>query len=133
MIAPGDIRTWLDPAGRQIDIRVGVVGGMVTASIPVAELRTAVLDAGAPVELLEVRDIENALTMIGSESRADELSVSDWPIGNGNLLVRVGLPRRRITTFDRLILLLPLLMWIAAAVHHLVARQSLAHSTAEAS
>ena len=116
LIAPGDIRTWLDPAGRQIDIRVGVVGGMVTASIPVAELRTAVIDTGAPVDLLEVRDTENALTMIGSESLAHELSVTDWPIGNSNLLVRVGLPHRRITTFDRLILLLPLLMWIAAAV-----------------
>lgn len=116
LIAPGDIRIWLDPAARQIDIRVGVVGGMVTASLPISELRNAVADSSLPIQFLEIRDSENALTMIGAESEAHELSVSDWPIGNSNLLVRVGLAHRRITTFDRLILLLPLLMWIAAAV-----------------
>jgi len=116
LIAPGDIRAWLDPGGRQIDLRVGVVGGMVTASVPVAELRTAVTDTGVPIQLLEVRDGENALTMIGSESGAQDLSVSDWPIGNGNLIIRVGLAHQQITTFNRLLLLLPLLMWIAAAI-----------------
>jgi two-component sensor histidine kinase len=116
LIAPGDIRAWLNPSARQIDVRVGVVGGMVTASVPVAELRTAVTDTGAPILLLEVRDGESALTMIGSEARAHELSVNDWPIGNSDLVVRVGLAHQRITTFDRLLLLLPLLMWIAAAI-----------------
>jgi two-component sensor histidine kinase len=116
MIAPGDIRIWLDPSARQIDIRVGVVGGMVTASLPIAELRNAVTDSAMAIPFLEVRDGENALTIIGSESRVPDLSVNDWPIGNGSLIVRVGTAHRRITTYDRLILLLPLLMWIAAAV-----------------
>ena len=70
-----------------------------------------------------VREHRRSLGDDRSESRADELSVTDWPIGNGNLLARVGIPHQRITTFDRLLLLLPLLMWIAAAAHHLVARQ----------
>jgi two-component system, sensor histidine kinase PdtaS len=116
LIAPGDIRVWLDPSSRQIDIRVGVVGGMVTASLPITELRNAVTDITLPIQLLEVRDSESALTMIGSESRAHELSVNDWPIGNSGLVIRVGLPHQQITTFDRLLLLLPLLMWIAAAI-----------------
>ena len=116
LIAPGDIRVWLDPGGGQIDLRVGVVGGMATASLPIAELRTAVIDTAIPVEFLELRDGENALTVISPESRNRELAIADWPIGNGNLAVRIGIPHQRITTIDRLLLLLPLLMWIAAAI-----------------
>jgi len=116
LIAPGDIRVWLDPGAGQIVLRVGVVGGMATASLPVAELRNAVTDTAVPVEFLELRDGENALTVFGSESRTRELAVTDWPIGNGNLAVRVGISHQRITTIDRLLLLLPLLMWIAAAI-----------------
>ena len=116
LVAPGNIHIWLNPAERQVDVRVGVVGGMATASIPIWELRSAVASSAAPLELLEVRDGENAVTMIGSESQARELAVTDWPIGDGNLVVRVGVAHRRITTSDRLLLLLPLLMWIAAAI-----------------
>lgn len=116
LIAPGDIRIWLDPSVREIDIRVGVVGGMVTASVPIAELRSAVAETGAPVQFLQLRDGESALNVTGSESQLGGLSVANWPIGNGSLVVRVGIPHRRITTFDRLLLLLPLLMWIAAAI-----------------
>ncbi|HET7281330.1 MAG TPA: sensor histidine kinase [Sphingomicrobium sp.] len=116
LVAPGNIHIWLNPAERQVDVRVGVVGGMATASIPIWELRSAVAGSAAPLELLEVRDGENAVTMIGSESQARELAVTDWPIGDGNLVVRVGVAHRRITTSDRLLLLLPLLMWIAAAI-----------------
>ena len=32
-VAPGDVRTWIDPTGTDVDLRVGVVGGMATASI----------------------------------------------------------------------------------------------------
>jgi two-component sensor histidine kinase len=42
--------------------------------------------------------------------------VTQLPISNGNLTVRVGFPRQQITVLDRLLLLLPLLMWIAAAI-----------------
>jgi two-component sensor histidine kinase len=116
LVAPGDIRVWLDASRRQIDIRVGVVGGMVTASLPQEELRSSVSDTKAPIEYLEVRDPDNVMSLISSDVDSRDLSVTDWPIGNGNLSVRVGLAHRRITTLDRLLLLLPLLMWIAAAV-----------------
>ena len=115
LVAPGDIRAWVDPAAHQIDIRIGVVGGMVTASVPMAELVAAARDSGAPISFLQLRGGDNALTVIGSE-RAAGLSVSEWPIGNGNVIARVGIPRQRIRPIDRLLLLLPLLMWIAAAL-----------------
>jgi two-component sensor histidine kinase len=44
-----------------------------------------------------------------------DLSVTDWPISDG-LYARVGMSMRRITAQDRLVLLLPVLMWVAAAL-----------------
>jgi len=42
--------------------------------------------------------------------------VTDWPIGKGDLWARVATSDRRISPLDRLVLLLPVLMWIAAAL-----------------
>jgi two-component sensor histidine kinase len=44
------------------------------------------------------------------------MSLADWPINNGAITAHVGVAHQRITTADRLLLLLPLLMWIAAAI-----------------
>src|SRR5439155_17600524 len=49
----------------------------------------------------------------GSE---ENLSRTDWPIGNASLYARIGTSRQEITTADRLLLLLPVLMWVAAAL-----------------
>ena len=38
-VPPGDIHVWLDASAREVDIRIGVVGGMITASLPIHELR----------------------------------------------------------------------------------------------
>ena len=116
LVAPGDVRVWLDRNAREIDLRVGVVGGMVTASLPVEELRAAATQTGDAVQYLELRDRDDTQTVIGSGEPFGELSLADWPIGNGNLIVRTGVAHQRITTVDRLMLLLPLLMWILAAI-----------------
>jgi two-component sensor histidine kinase len=115
LVAPGAIHVWLDQASREIDLRVGVVGGMVTASIPVNELRTAVGDSGL-VRFVELRGNDVALPVVGSDPASDDLTFADWPISNGDVKVRVGVEHQRITTAERLLLLLPLLMWIAAAI-----------------
>ena len=114
-VPDGGIRVWLDPDGREIDIRVGVTDGMVTASLPAAELRNAVGDTGAPIRYAAIRNRDSTMTIIGADPGADALSLTEWPIGNGNLVARIGMAHQRITTGDRLMLLLPLLMWIAAA------------------
>ena len=116
IVPAGGIRVWLDPGGREVDIRVGVAGGMVTASVPAAELRSAMKDMGAPIQYAAVRDGGSTLTIIGADPRSDALSLTEWPIGNGNLVARIGILHQRVTAGDRLLLLLPLLMWIAAAV-----------------
>jgi two-component sensor histidine kinase len=114
-VAPGDIRVWIDPAAREVDLRVGVVGGMATTSVPRDELRSAALEQHGDVRSLVLRDPNGELPVIASPS-ADPLSTTQWRIGNGNLYARVGTPRQKITTIDRLLLLLPVLMWVAAAL-----------------
>ena len=115
LVAPGDIRVWLDPGGREIDLRVGVVGGMVTASLPAAEVRSAALNSASGIQFLALRERGADSTIIGSPAAADELSLTEWPVGNGPLVVRIGVERQKITNIDRLLLLLPVLMWVAAA------------------
>ena len=44
------------------------------------------------------------------------MRMSEFPIGNGNLIARIGTAPQRITTLDRLLLLLPVLMWVMAAL-----------------
>ena len=116
-VAPGDIRVWLDPNTDEVDIRVGVVGGMATASLGVRELRGAALDASGGIHGLTIRDGRRELAIINSDPPSTaELSYTDWPIGNGALVARVGMNQQRIAPVDRLILLLPVLMWVAAAL-----------------
>ena len=116
LIAPGDIRVWLDPDGREIDVRVGVTGGMVTASVPVEEVRSAAISGGEGIRFLQLRDGERQSTVIDSDSpMSGDLSMNEWPIGDGSLRIRVGVARERIATVDQLLLLLPVLMWVAAA------------------
>jgi two-component sensor histidine kinase len=114
---PGTIRVRVLPDSRSIAIRDGVEGGIATASIPAYEVRTAALGSSADIRSLVIEDGNGQLRMIEpSTTLADRLSYSNWPITNGNLIARIGVKRVRITATDRLILLLPVVMWVAAAL-----------------
>lgn len=116
VIAPGDIRVRVSPVSDAIAIRTGVNGGMATALIPVQELRSAALQNARDIKLLMLRDGDRELRLLAPGQGEDSpLSISELPIGNG-LIARVGSTTRRVTTVDRLVLLLPVLMWIAAAL-----------------
>ena len=117
LVAPGDIQLRVAPDARAIAVRVGVVGGMATALIPLQELSGAARTGNAGVVLLTLHDAESDLPVIGGDTEPDvKLRITEWPLGHGNLRARVGTADRRITALDRLVLLLPLLMWIAAAL-----------------
>jgi two-component sensor histidine kinase len=82
----------------------------------VQELRTAA-DANSDVQTLLLHDAARELQVIGAPGNAvPDLRMTDWPVGRGALRATVGTTDRRITPWDRLVLLLPLLMWIAAAM-----------------
>ena len=117
LIAPGDIRARVSPSSDAIAVRAGVNGGMATAVIPVSEIRSAVRESGADVQSLVLHDEARELRVLGSPPTPDfNLSLSEWPIGNGTLFARVGVAQPKVSTADRLMLLLPVLMWIAAAL-----------------
>ena len=116
LVAPGDVRMWIDPENKQVDVRVGVVGGMATASVDAAELKSAALDASSGIHSLQLRDGTHDLGLIGPVSAPGPQRFVAVPVANGALTARIGFPVTGITTADKLVLLLPVLMWVLAAL-----------------
>jgi len=118
LVAPGDIALRVAPGGDRLALRVGVSTGLATGVLTTEELRKAALDAAPKVEALAVSDGARKLQLIDADPpREDTRHVSNtrWPIAGGRLQVVVGTPLPAITTGDRLIMLLPFLMWLVAA------------------
>jgi two-component sensor histidine kinase len=117
LVAPGDIRIWIDSAGNDVDLRIGVVGGMATASLSRAEIHAAAIAPGGGIQSLTLTDGRTQLTVLEPGSNAkDRLTYLDLPVANDALTARLGFPVNRITTLDRVVLLLPVLMWVLAAL-----------------
>lgn len=117
IVAPGSVAVRIAPGLNGVAIRVGVIGGMATALVPVEEIRTAATGAPGDVDALVLHDDDRELRVLGPPSASDlRLRLSEWRIGNGTLFARVGAAYEKVTTGDRLVLLLPVLMWIAAAL-----------------
>jgi two-component sensor histidine kinase len=117
LVAPGSIQVRIAPGLNAVAIRVGVIGGMATALLPIEDIRAAAIEAPGDVASIVLHDEARELRVLGPPSGPDlRLRIGEWRIGNGTLYERIGAPDQRITTRDRLVPLLPLLMWIAAAV-----------------
>ena len=117
LVAPGDIRVWIDADTPKVSLRVGVAGGMATMGLTKEEVRAAALDGARGIRSLTISDRQNELRVIGSDPGGEPgLTTVDLPLGNGALTARVGFVGVRIATLDRLMLLLPVLMWVLAAL-----------------
>ena len=116
LTAPGGINVKIAPNLNGVAIRVGVIDGMATAFVPVAELRNAAVLAPGYVGSVGLHDGMRELKVLDPTAASDAQRLSEWPIGTGGLFARIGAPDLRITTYDRLVLLLPVLMWVAAAL-----------------
>lgn len=115
-VPPGSIRVTISPELNAIAIRDGVNGGMATVTVPLDEVRSAIKSA-TQLRALVLSDGAREMHVIDPPAGSNiRLAMSDWQIGNGNLIARVGIKEQRITTLDRFILLLPVLMWVAAAL-----------------
>jgi two-component system, sensor histidine kinase PdtaS len=115
-IAPGDVRVRIAPDSIGVAVRVGVNRGMATAVVGHDELKKAIAGAGADIVSLVLQDDLRELRVLGPPPAGSKLRFTQWPISNGNLSARIGVERKQVTTLERLLLLLPLLMWIAAAM-----------------
>jgi len=116
LVAPGDIRVSIASNGQGVAVRTGVIGGMATAVVPTSELRTAALEIGG-VQSMVLMENGRELRVLGPPKVPElNMELTQWPIASGSLVARVGAPIQRITTADRLVLLLPVLMWVLAAL-----------------
>ena len=119
LVAPGNIALRIQPDDETLAFRVGVAGGMATGAFTKAELRRAAVDAAPDVETLVLRDGRNELTILTPEALRlgrEQLASSRWPMAGGRLEMVVGSKIPKITTGERLLLLLPFLMWLVAAL-----------------
>ena len=116
LVAPGDIRSWIDADLHQVDVRVGVIGGMATATVSGDDLKVAALDATSGIRSLQLVDGNNVLELISPAAADSGQRFVTLPIINGALTAKIGVPVTRITTSDKLVLLLPVLMWVLAAL-----------------
>ncbi|NUT00214.1 MAG: hypothetical protein HOP96_04495 [Sphingomonas sp.] len=118
LVAPGDIALRIVPDQDVLTFRVGVAGGMATGALNKADLRRAALDGGPGVEALSLRDKASELPILAASlgSNHGSIATTRWPLANDRLEMLVGTNIPVITTGDRLLLLLPFLMWIVAAL-----------------
>jgi two-component sensor histidine kinase/HAMP domain-containing protein len=119
LVAPGAIDVRVAPERQSLVLRVGVVGGIATASVPASELRSAALERGPDLQTLVIRDESRELEIFRRPQGANARPVTqftEWPLANSQLVARAGASAKRIAAVDRLILSLPLLMWVTAAL-----------------
>ncbi len=118
-IAPGDIQLRVAPSEDSLVVRVGVVDGMATTALTTEQMKAAALDATRGIRGLSISDGKREIALLeadGDAAAGHAASITRWRIGHGRLVVRVEGRVPTITTFDRIVILLPVLMWFIAAL-----------------
>ncbi len=119
LIAPGDIQLRVAPDEGSVVIRVGVVGGIATSALSAREVREVVAGEESEFDALLLKDGVREIDVITSDrplARGEDRSITTWPIGNGRLVVELQGRVPAITALDRLVILLPAVMWFFAAL-----------------
>ena len=118
-IAPGNIQLRVAPDEDSLLLRVGVVGGTATTALSTDELRAAALENSAGLQGVAIKDGDREIDIMASDQQAPpgkKLSTTRWGIGGARLIVEVQGQVPRITTGDRVVILLPVAMWFIAAL-----------------
>ncbi|MGH6658062.1 MAG: hypothetical protein ACREBM_00250, partial [Sphingomicrobium sp.] len=117
LVAPGAVSVAVVPGDQAIAVRIGVIGGMATDSVTMEEIRAAARESGTAFDSLVIRneDRQGMLT-VQAPPPGSKLDFSEWPIGTGQVVARIGTRESPLTLSDQLLLLLPVLMWVAAAL-----------------
>jgi two-component sensor histidine kinase len=121
LVAPGQVRLWISPAKNRLFYRVGVFRGSVTGSIDREQLRVALAAARGGTGSFLLSDGNGEIRIDGPASadapRGVQRTVQtvEHPIAGGQLEAQATVSSERIASVDRLIILLPVVMWIVAA------------------
>jgi two-component sensor histidine kinase len=117
LVAPGDIKLWVSPQ-QLLVYRVGLIGGNATGVLTVDELRQAAEDATSGVKQLTIDDGATTLPVIASPASQLREQARDrrYDLGGGQVQLRTITAIERTTLIDMIVMLLPLLMWVAATL-----------------
>jgi len=118
LVAPGDIKMWVSPQ-QLLVYRVGLVGGNATGVLTPDELRQAARDATGGLKQLTVSDgttILPVITASGTQALRQQARDRSYDLGSGQLHLRAITSIDRTTLIDLMVMLLPLLMWVAATL-----------------
>ena len=116
---PGVIGLWIAEDERSLLLRTGVDGGSATARLTVAELRAALGSEGGGFTAASIDDGRKRILLVGSGAALtpdDRSYRKRIALGGGRLDALVVSPMAKITTAERLLILLPVLMWVIAAL-----------------
>ena len=119
LVAPGAIALRLLPNEEELTFRVGVSGGMATGTLSIADLRAAAQEAAPRIETLLIRQGPNELPVVtrsAIQPSEKRFATTRWPVANGQVEMVIGSEIPGITTQERLLLMLPVLMWLIAGL-----------------
>ncbi len=117
LVAPGAVRVWVSPQ-QLIHYRVGVVGGMATGVLTVADVKQAVAEATGGIQRLAISDGTNEMLVVERPAASPDTRTLDHVhrVSAGQLRVRTVAQIETTTLRDRIMMVLPLLMWMAATL-----------------
>ncbi len=116
LIAPGALALWIVPGRRALRYRVGVNDGMATGELTMDDIGRAVADTTAGVGGLSLTDGKSTLDVVRSPDGGVPVRTSSYTIARDQLTVIVRAPIALPSWGERLAILLPLLMWVVAAL-----------------
>lgn len=116
VVAPGALALWIAPETNALRYRVGVNDGMATGELTAADIERTVREAGPRISGFSLNDGRSTLDVIGTSAGAGASPRNQYPIARDQLSAAVSSPVSTPTVGERLAILLPLLMWVVAAL-----------------
>ncbi len=114
----GEIRLWIAEDGGSLLLRTAVPGGSATTRLTHPELAASLESEGASFSSALLTDGRRQLMLIDREKpqRDEDVYRQQIAHGSGPIEVRISSPVRPITLVERIMILLPVLMWAIAAL-----------------
>ena len=115
-LAPGDFASWISPGRDALYLRSGVVGGSATGRVTIPEMVASIVEKGVPVASVTLLSGADELIVMRRKGRgANTLDVT-LPVAQKDVRAQLSIIRPRVTALEQVLIFLPLLMWIAAAI-----------------
>ena len=116
IVAPGALALWIAPDSNALRYRVGVNDGMATGELTVAEIARSVREASPGIARFGLTDGRSTLDIVGSGTANVQGRISRYAIARGQLTAIFRSPAARSAIGERLVIFLPLVMWVVAAM-----------------